>query len=233
MLHIALRAIRPWVEPGQQPAIEVFPRTTPAADPGRGERRRPLGGDVVELGFHFERARHTAARVQSTIQYRPHTPHLATPDGAGQSRVFEQTARPADADAMGLQQREVVTRVGTRARSRRRVGLDLAQQVRQAWLVLDVELEDPGRVVEFWDRLGDRGLNRIAQLPHETRCACLGAGGCQLEQRADAHAVLEQETTAIGQVLDPRQEVGKRWRSGVQRLHIGRRDGARLGRGCR
>ena len=66
--------------------------------------------------------------------------HLATPLGAGQRSVLEQSAGAADAGAMLAQQRQIVLRVDALFRAVRHVRAHALDEIRQAWLILHVEL---------------------------------------------------------------------------------------------
>ena len=61
----------------------------------------------------------------------------------------------------------------------------------QAGFILHIELQHPGRIVEFRQGLAERGLDRIAQCHHERTGTRLRADRGQVEQGADADPVLQ------------------------------------------
>jgi hypothetical protein len=120
-------------------------------------------------------------------------------------------------------------------------GIDVVAQclpgAAQVGLVLHVDLQDPGRGIEL-DDVGQHAEQAAVQLGHEGGRARLAADRRDLEDRADAAPVLEQEGPVFGQVVAPGQQVGERGRQPV----LGARDLApghgatrrcRGGLGCR
>ena len=105
---------------------------------------------------------------------------------------------------------EVVAREIRIPRSRVNVFADLAREDIEARFVLDVELQYPRRAVLLGDRIGEHALQVISQPSERIRRHRLGTHRRDLEQRAHAHAVLEQEGLAFRVVFDPGQQVGKR-----------------------
>ena len=95
-----------------------------------------------------------------------------------------------------------------------------AQVVVPACLVLGIELNYPGVLVEFVEGILQRVLQRIACLPQPGQFAPFGADRGQLEEGRHGLAVLEQHALRLRQVFHPGQQIGEGWRHLVERLGV-------------
>jgi len=91
----------------------------------------------------------------------------------------------------------------------------------EAGLVLGVELQHPGVLVQLIEAVLQRVLQGVTGMREPSGFPTFGAQRHQLEERGHGLSILQQHGLRLGQELHPGQQFHERRRHVVQRLFVG------------
>ena len=210
------------IEPPQQPVVDVGRRHAPRLDAGvRQPAAQAVADEVQHLLGRLAAAAGLSLSGHAAIDHHAHAPGLAAPAQPRDHGVLEQATRLGDRTQVMAEEAQVELGEGRIASARLHVVAQGLHVLVEAGLVLGVELEHPGVVIQLVERVLDRVLQSIAGVREPARFPALGAQRHQLVEGSHRLAILQQHGLRFGLELHPGQQFHERWRDVVQRLLVG------------
>ncbi|MCY1525588.1 hypothetical protein D9M68_605720 [compost metagenome] len=208
------------VEPAQQPGMDVCRAKPAGAHTGMSQAAdQALAHPVECLLWRLPAA--LRCRADPAVDDQARASGLPAPGQAGDGVVLEQPARLGDGLQVMAEETQVELGEGAALGAGLDVGAQRVQVAVPARVVLGVELHDPGVVLQFVEGVLQHVFQGVADLQQPGGFAPLGADRQQFVEGGDRGAVIQQHALRLRQVLGPRQQVGERGRSGVERLLVG------------
>ncbi|GBC59061.1 hypothetical protein PSNTI_45610 [Stutzerimonas stutzeri] len=217
------------VEPAQQPVVNIRSHHAPGLNAGvRQSAAQAVANDIEHLLGRLPAAAVLPLAGHAAIDHHAHTPGLAAPAQPCDHRVLEQTARLGHRAQVMAEEAQV--ELGERRLTGARLHI-VAQGLHvlvETGLVLSVELQHPGVLIQFIETVLQRVFQGIAGLREPARFPAFGAQRHQLVERRHRLPVLQQHGFRLRQELHPGQQFHERRRDLVQRLLVcqGRRPAA-------